>query len=274
MARPKKENTRKSIFGNKLEAIAPTNKIIRLSEYFGIGLTAVSKYLNGDSSPSMTKLQELVLNYAAANEMKRLDLNWLLNDNDRRPGPVFVGENTKDVHNSTVPNPLSLDHLADLQAPPGSRPMSTGNSFDKAVEWWEDNQPMWVVRGAAAADDSGGMRVPDSDDIVDPITPPTGITLVPVQGDSMEPVLLDGQYAIIDKERAGFEEDGGIVVAVVVEDETTYKTYIKRCRRRGEDYMLQSINNYPPIPVRADRCHIWPVIGVWFAGKGKIPKED
>ncbi len=139
----------------------------------------------------------------------------------------------------------------------------------------------WPVRGRAAADESNGTRVPDTDDFDDSIQPPEGLTAVPVIGNSMSPLVLDGQYVLIDKEREGFETDGGIVVAAIREPEadderaeTMTGTFVKRCYDGGNGiYYFTSINEYSPFSAWHDHCRVWPVIGVWFAGKGRPPKE-
>lgn len=137
-----------------------------------------------------------------------------------------------------------------------------------------------ATRGLAAADDSGGSRVPDTDDFGDSLILPDGLIGVPVFGDSMSPVILSGQYAEIDIEREGFEEDDGIYVVSVLEpsdpdDDRTEPitgTFIKRVQREEDTYYLKSINTYSPFSVYTDHCRIWPVLGVWFAGKGKPPE--
>ncbi len=139
----------------------------------------------------------------------------------------------------------------------------------------------WPVRGRAAADESNGTRVPDTDEFDDSLQPPEGLTCVPVIGNSMSPLVLDGQYVLIDNEREGFEVDGGIVVASIREpeadDERTESmtgTFVKRCYDGGNGlYYFTSINEYSPFSAWADHCRMWPVIGVWFAGKGKPPTE-
>ncbi|MCD8350595.1 MAG: LexA family transcriptional regulator, partial [Planctomycetaceae bacterium] len=137
----------------------------------------------------------------------------------------------------------------------------------------------WPVRGLAAADDTRGTRVPMTDDLDDPVRPPQGMVLVPVIGDSMSPLFLAGQYAMIDAEREGFENNGGIVVASILEPEPVDErpedvigTVVKRCYDMGDRYNFVSINNYPPFTAFKDHCRIWPVIGVWFGGKGEVPK--
>jgi transcriptional regulator with XRE-family HTH domain len=138
----------------------------------------------------------------------------------------------------------------------------------------------WPVRGLAAADDSGGRLAPIDDDFGNPVTPPPGLLLVPVQGDSMSPVVLPGQYVAIDQDREGFEVDGGIVVAYIEEPsgederrESMTGTFVKRCYRGDGGLYFASVNDYPPFSAWEDHCRIWPVIGVWFAGKGKPPVE-
>jgi Predicted transcriptional regulator len=155
------------------------------------------------------------------------------------------------------------------------------NAIDKPIVLTRILTNSWPVRGLAAADDSGGTRVPDTDDLDEPIIPPEGLTAIPVKGDSMSPVLLDGQYALIDAEREGFEVDGGIVVASIREpdygderSESMTGTFVKRCYKGDGIYYFTSINEYSPFDAWWDHCRIWPVIGIWFAGHGKPPKED
>ena len=135
------------------------------------------------------------------------------------------------------------------------------------------------VRGLAAADDSGGSRAPDSDDLDDPYWFPEQLVLIPVVGDSMSPVVLPGQYVEIDTEREGFEKDSGIYVVSVLEPgpgddypEPISGTFVKCCERRENLYYLTSINSYSPFSVHVDHCRLWPVLGVWFGGKGVPPK--
>ena len=136
----------------------------------------------------------------------------------------------------------------------------------------------WQVRGLAAADDSNGSRVPDTDEISESIAYPPGLTLVPVQGDSMSPLVLPGQYVMIDRDREGFEVSGGVVVASIKDSdwerrERTPGTFVKRCFRGDGFYYFTSINSaYSPFSAWQDHCRVWPVLGVWFGGKGKPPE--
>ncbi|MCC8190444.1 MAG: S24 family peptidase [Planctomycetes bacterium] len=137
----------------------------------------------------------------------------------------------------------------------------------------------WPVRGMAAADDSHGSRVPDSDELGESIPYPPGLTLVPVQGDSMSPLVLPGQYVMIDKEREGFEANGGVVVVSIVDSDWERRekmsgTFVKRCFKGDGFYYFTSMNSsYSPFSSWSDHCRIWPVLGVWFGGKGKPPEK-
>ena len=137
----------------------------------------------------------------------------------------------------------------------------------------------WPVRGLAAADDSNGSRVPDTDELGEMVAYPPGLTLVPVQGDSMSPLILPGQYVMIDKDREGFESNGGVVVASIVDSDWERRekmpgTFVKRCFKGDGFYYFTSINSsYRPFSSWMDHCRIWPVLGVWFGGKGRPPEQ-
>ena len=137
----------------------------------------------------------------------------------------------------------------------------------------------WPVRGMAAADDSGGSRVPDSDEMDESVSSPLGLTLVPVQGDSMSPLVLPDQYVMIDREREGFEVNGGVVVASILDSDWERRermpgTFVKRCFKGEGFYYFTSINSsYTPFSSWQDHCRIWPVLGVWFGGKGHPPES-
>ncbi len=135
----------------------------------------------------------------------------------------------------------------------------------------------WPVRGLAAADDSNGSRVPDTDEPGEPVACPPGLTLVPVQGDSMSPLVLPGQFVMIDRDREGFEVNGGVVVASIIDSDWERRekmpgTFVKRCFRGDGFYYFTSINSsYQPFSSWQDHCRIWPVLGVWFGGRGTPP---
>lgn len=137
----------------------------------------------------------------------------------------------------------------------------------------------WPVRGAAAADDSSGSRVPDTDEGGEAVPYPAGLTLVPVQGSSMSPLILPGQYVMVDREREGFEVEGGIVVASILDKDWERRekmpgTFVKRCFKGDGFYYFTSINSaFSPFSAWQDHCRIWPVLGVWFGGMGQPPEQ-
>ncbi len=152
---------------------------------------------------------------------------------------------------------------------------AVGKRSFRQSEWWENALQTWEIRGTAAANAATGSVVYDTGYADAVVTPPEGLTLVKAEGDSMSPLLLNGQYAMIDKNREGFETNGGVVVAVMVDEEGNFTTRIKRCYDLGGSYEFYSINSAenPPFTMPKERCRIWPVIGVWFAGHGKPPQQ-
>ena len=262
MARPTKENSRKTIFGKKLDDIRGNVILTEFCKYFDVQPSTYSKYLNGDNTPPMGKMWEFVLRYAAEHNAQRLDLNWLMNDNDRRPGPVFIGDVPSKQNDSVaIKTALKFPPMTDIPGPKGVQYSFAGNRI--------------LTRGLAA----GGMRAMNTDDFGEPRIMPNGLLGVPVYGDSMSPVILHGQLALIDAEREGFEKDDGIYVVSVLEpdpqDERTEPivgTFVKRCQRDEDTYYLKSVNDvYSPFPVYIDHCRIWPVLGTWFDDKGSPP---
>ena len=233
---------------------------VRLFEGGGIPETPVLSYLDRQGY----SIEWLLINKG---EMRLPEAGRLAGPAAPAPAPGGSGE-------APLPRNCADGALDRLAAPPGSRRMNVLRRGGEPREWWEEETQDWTVRGAGAADDSGGTRVPGHDDLDDPENPPEGMTLVPVIGDSMAPLLLSGQYAMVDKNREGFEADGGIVVVVVAGDEAAYETYIKRCFRENDRYILESIGDYEDIVVPAANCRrMWPVIGAWFAGKGRSPRR-
>ncbi len=111
--------------------------------------------------------------------------------------------------------------------------------------------------------------------------------LIQIRGNSMEPVVLDGQYVIIGDEIGKTEhirKKGWIgVVQFDCENADLPEEYACNgictlCKRvypiNGTQLLLTSINSAecPPITVsRANVMHLWPVKGVLFAGNGYIP---
>jgi hypothetical protein len=145
------------------------------------------------------------------------------------------------------------------------------------------------VVGKAAADESEGARAgffpPDADMQWDPVTIPETTSLVEILGDSMSPVLLGGQYAMLGPEYQGeFDKPRNydIVVADVVAgddeqgniDRRWDGVYCKRIVDAGDIWVFLSINQTgTPFSIIKTNCRLWPVIGVWFAGKGKPPED-
>lgn len=70
-------------------------------------------------------------------------------------------------------------------------------------------------------------------------------------------------------------QDGAIVVAELTEDQDRMAagTYCKRYHDAGEASAILSSENavYPSFLVNREHLRMWPVIGVYFGGRGKPP---
>jgi phage repressor protein C with HTH and peptisase S24 domain len=164
----------------------------------------------------------------------------------------------KDANTASPPTPKAI--LRDPDAPvPGVIFMTTDRD--------------WLSPEArAAADTSARTQTAVVDGMADPISPPKKTALIPVRGDSMEPVLLDKQYAAVNWEDMGFKGDGGIYVVEVIDGEGEEpELFVKHCFQRGDMYVLQSVKpgvDNLTFPVK-HVSRMWQVIGTWFIGKGK-----
>lgn len=137
----------------------------------------------------------------------------------------------------------------------------------------------WPVQGKAAADDSAGSQVPATADPCDFIRCPANLTLVPVQGDSMAPLVHSGQYVMIDREREGFERNGAVVVVTIVDPDWERRermpgTFVKRCFGGDGFFYFTSVNStYAPFSAWRENCHVWPVLGVWHGDQNRLRHE-
>lgn len=144
------------------------------------------------------------------------------------------------------------------------------------------------VIGSAAADNAAASRAE-----LEPEAPGEEVQvikehyrLVKIVGNSMEPVILDGQYAMIGSEIRPGEEikaKGWIGIIQVdcsgLEDSVCsgIGTFCKRVYPVGKnELLLTSINSSECAPFTVARrhvLHLWPVHGVFFMGRGMTPSE-
>ena len=133
------------------------------------------------------------------------------------------------------------------------------------------------IIGRAAADTSEFTKTEFLQDIIGRIDLPETLKAVEIQGDSMAPVVLSGQYALIssqdDKPLAN-----SIVVAEIKERDGVAleapEYYCKRAIVTDGTAYLSSQNPTTKTPMfSSNRFRLWPVVGVWFGGKGKAPAE-
>lgn len=173
--------------------------------------------------------------------------------------------------------------------PPGWLPPAAENkTAHEPVPFVLETKNIAVV-GKAAADETQGARAgffpPDPEAQFDEIFIPEFTSAVEIIGDSMSPVLLNGQYALLGPEYVGTYDqpkDYEIVVAdVEIKDDSQEAidkrwegVYCKRIVDAGDTWLFLSINHTgTPFTIAKANCRIWPVVGVWFAGKGVPPEE-
>lgn len=163
-----------------------------------------------------------------------------------------------------------------------------------ASRWNEDidittlSRVLPVVGQAAAREFYGGRSgMFDENDQLDIQDIPDTTRLVKVFGDSMSPVILDGQYAMVGPQYLGrgsnVPGERDIVIVEVIPQDPDHEAadrewegvYCKRITEGEGIWYLHSINDTgDTFSVAKTNCRLWPVIGVWFAGKGKPPQSD
>lgn len=116
---------------------------------------------------------------------------------------------------------------------------------------------------------------------------PESTHLIRIRGDSMSPVMLHGQFVMVgDQYRVEIGDVPGhrdiVVASISVQnndiggmDGEWEGVQCKRIQDAGDFWLFTSINpSGATFTVAKDNCRLWRVIGVYFAGKGKPPRED
>lgn len=154
----------------------------------------------------------------------------------------------------------------------------------------DHNVLYYPVAGLAAADETKGAKAGVfNEDVSAPfgdIELPETTHFVKILGDSMAPMFMDGQYAIVGSEYVlphSHPQDREIVIAsVTIKDEEQAGIdrrfegiYCKRVVDADAVWLFESINHTgAPFTIAKSNCRLWPVIGVYFAGSGRPPEED
>ncbi len=247
-----------------------------IAEHAGVSKHLVGKWKKGVSRPSYDALGEIArltnypIDYFVTGSIYGLHADDINHDTYEFT-PAFT---RPDV---SIPPPLTTK-----QYPPNAtRPREPINFVLNAKEI--------PVVGRAAADETQGSRAgffpPDPEAHFDQVTIPETTAAVEIIGDSMSPVLLHGQFALLGPEYSGpydHPKNYEIVVADIEvkdgdqagSDERWEGVYCKRVVDAGDVWVFLSINQTgTPFSVAKANCRVWPVIGVWFAGKGKPPED-
>ncbi len=201
-------------------------------------------------------------------------IEWLLlNKGEMKPGQDEVSEAAA----ANAPTPVSA-------LPPGNAVRRKGDE-DAAHRVLR----LKTVGDAAALEKGSGLRGIFDDGALfwDAEEIPETTHLVRVRGDSMSPMLMHGQYAMVGPqylvERGDVPGHREIVIAEVTvqendiggEDGQWEGVHCKRIQDGGDFWHFTSINpTGASFSVAKDNCRLWRVIGVYFAGKGKPPEDD
>lgn len=242
MGRSKKHRDPKGLFAKRLHYLFEGRNFLDFERKYGLSNGQIGKFIDG-AEPRRSAL-ESIINGTGCNPV------WLL---------TGIGEPfTSDSEKSNIESASKMDALP---FPSGTKRIQPGFGG-------------WPITKPCAANSLQGVEVDHLNDEYETIMPPPGLMLVPVNGDSMEPLLLHGQYAMIEKDREGFEGNGGIYVVEAIDANGERETYIKRCRKTKNMFSCISLKEgHDTFDVPAEQCRLWPVIGVWFAGKGRPPTE-
>lgn len=246
-----------------------------IAEKIGVSKHLISKWKNGKSRPNYDTLGEI-------SKATGMSLDY------------FVTGSTYGLHADKI-NHESYEYFPAYNRPEESIPAPLNSAtyqhepLPDPVNFILEAKNIPVV-GAAAADETKGRKAGffplDPDAYFDELTLPETTAAVKIIGNSMSPVLLDGQYAIIGPEYILSSSHPGnydIVVAkieVVDEDQAGSDrrwegVYCKRIVDGGDVWFLLSISSVGvPFTIAKSNCRLWPVIGVYFAGKGRPPEED
>ena len=277
----------KSVFGNKLTSIKKMLKLQHFYDFLDIKRATDTRLVNGLSVPDGAVLNTIITKVMKATDGKRLDMNWLVDDDDRREGPVFVGDMVV-LPSATLPTaseevtPNSPTPIADL--PPGNAVRRKGDQ-DAAHKVLH----LRAV-GSAAAFQAGASRGGfDNDALYWDRTEeiPESTHLIKICGDSMAPVMMHGQSVMVGTlyrtEIGEVPRNRELVVAEVTVqnndiggvDGEWEGVHCKRIQDGGDFWLFTSINpSGATFSVAKDNCRLWHVIGVYFGEKSKIPEED
>ncbi len=258
-------------FANICESLFPGRSRQFVADSLGVVHESRIRLYEGGSIPE-TAVLKILDDYGYSIEWLLLNRGEMKKSGDHAAAPAFADTGAAALAGATsalpAPNAVIQQGSLDLTRKP---------------------QAFHVV-GQAAADESHGNKAgifpQDAGQIWDDVEIPATTHFVKIIGDSMAPVLLDGQYAMVGPEYVpsySQPAEREIVVAeVTVKDEYQAGAdshfegvYCKRVRDLDTAWLFESINfTGAPFTIAKANCRIWPVVGVYFAGKGRPPKED
>lgn len=216
-----------------------------------------------------------------------LDTAWAIEDALELPRGALCAPAATPSHQAGKPEEAPTVVLKSATA---SKNMPLSNALlPRNIDDEKPEQRFPAIGKAAAKDGFNGTHGGFSEGqyvVWDDITIPVTTHFIQVSGDSMDPMILNGQYAMIGPQYFGDHNQPRsreiVIVHVSIVDEEQAGTdgpwegvYCKRIQDNGDIWLFTSINpSGESFTAAKANCQIWPVIGVWFAGNGEIPEED
>lgn len=237
-------------------------KRIELAALLGVGQSMISTWVTGKKQVPWDKL-------AYAKELSGKSWDWMLGATE----DAGLDDEISSINQPTPPEDM-----------PQPNALLPANIDDE-----KPAQRFPALGKAAAKDKFNGNHGGFSEDqyvVWDDITIPETTHFIQVSGDSMDPMILDGQYAMVGPQYFGkdahLKSREIVIVQVSIADEGQAGmdgpwegVYCKRIQDGGDIWHFTSINPAgESFTAEKANCRIWPVIGVYFAGRGRIPEED
>ena len=208
-----------SIFSDELDRLMKQSDMSNeaLGELVGVNRTTVSRWRSGERSPKMTKLSEIanVFNVDArifVGEMPVSDITTVYNQ--------LVPPRQEKVYNFAE-RQLEEQNRGNVVRFPKKEKLPTIKNSASAAN------PTELVYGDTVVEEEEFERVPSNADFA-----------VPIIGDSMEPVIKNGQFVFV-KEQPDVE-DGEIAIVEIDGDGVTCKEVFKDYE--NQSIILRSIN--------------------------------
>lgn len=170
-------------------------------------------------------------------------------------------------------NQLKIAHALGVSVP---------DLWDDGDEGIRCRQMDILIRAAADGDGESRSDLVQENEPIDSVVIPDEAFCVEVVGDSMAPVVLNGQCVIALPEigkTTSITHQGMISIVHIFPDlgEEKEGWFCKRVIQSGRSLILESINMAAgggPFMAQRKHCRVYPVIGVLFRGRGEVKQGE